>query len=392
MENSFAMKKLFFVLLGLLSLTFAHGQEALGTKAELKSPEINSDGTITLRLFAPKAEKVEAVISTVPTPEVVTMTKNNDGIWEGKTPALASDLYTYTFYVDGVKTDDPSNVYQLRDVATVQNLVIVPGGEKGHLYSVNDVKHGDVTKKWYHSTALGKDRRLTIYTPPSYDPRGSRRYPVLYLLHGMGGDENAWSELGRAAQILDNLIAEGKIEEMIVVMPNGNVAMQAAPGENPDGMVQPNFNLPRTMNGEFESAFAEIVEWTDNNYLTKAEKSSRAIAGLSMGGFHSMLISMNNPEMFGYVGLFSSATPDRAKYDCDTYKNVESKLAAQASASPSLYWIGIGKDDFLYDSNKTLREMLDKASMKYTYHESDGGHIWRNWRDYLVLFTPQLFK
>lgn len=386
------MKKILTITIGLMTLLSVQAQEALNSRAEIKSPQVNSDRTVTLRLSAPKAEKVEAVISTVPSPEIIVMTKNDNGVWEGSSRVLNSDLYTYTFYVDGVKTDDPSNVYQLRDVATVQNLVIVPGGEKGRLYSVNDVKHGDLTKTWYHSDALCQDRRLTVYTPPSYDARGSRRYPVLYLLHGMGGDENAWSELGRASQILDNLIAEGKIEEMIVVMPNGNIAMQAAPGENPDGMLQPDFNLPRTMNGEYESNFSEIVDWIDSHYLTKTDKGSRAIAGLSMGGFHSLIISMNNPEMFGYVGLFSSATPDRAKADSEVYKNIESKLATQAASAPSLYWIGIGKDDFLYDSNKTMRETLDKVGMKYIYHESDGGHIWRNWRDYLVIFTPQLFK
>jgi enterochelin esterase family protein len=236
---------------------------------------------------------------------------------------------------------------------------------------------------------LGVDRRMTVYTPAGYES-SSRRYPVLYLLHGMGGDEEAWTSLGRAAEILDNLIAEGRAEPMIVVMPNGNAAMQAAPGESSTGLIAPEFNLPHTMDGLFESSFMDIVKWVDRTYRTRANKQSRAIAGLSMGGFHSMTISRANPDAFAYVGLFSAATEPFKS--AEVYENADAKLAAQFAKKPALYWIGIGRDDFLYDANTIYRAKLDDNGYRYTYYESDGGHCWRNWRVYLTEFVPLLFK
>lgn len=146
-----------------------------------------------------------------------------DGVWEYTTPKpLAPELYSYTMLVDGLKINDPSNVHRIRDVKSVSDVFIIPG-ERADLYKINDVPHGTVSKVWYNSPVLGMDRRLTVYTPAGYET-GNKRYPVFYLLHGMGGDENAWTELGRASQILDNLIAQGKAEPMIVVMTNGNAA------------------------------------------------------------------------------------------------------------------------------------------------------------------------
>lgn len=163
--------------------------------------------------------------------------------------------------------NDPSNVYQIRDVATVTSIFIVGGGQ-ADLYKVNDVPHGTVSKVWYDSPSLGMRRRMTVYTPAGYENNGKARYPVLYLLHGMGGDEQAWMELGRASQILDNLIAQGKAKPMIVVMPNGNASQEAAPGETSNGLVQPQFNLPKTMDGTYETSFPEIIEYVDSHYRT----------------------------------------------------------------------------------------------------------------------------
>jgi len=375
------MKQFIITALCGLMIPALSAQEALGSRAALTSPEINADGSVTLRLDAPRAENVTAVISGTPT----AMRKDSDGVWTLTVSNLRPDLHTYTFYVDGVKTSDPNNVFEMRDVATVSNLMIIPGAESNRLLT-QDIPHGDVTKKWYHSRTFGCDRRLSVYTPPSYNPRGDRRYPVLYLLHGMGGDENAWIELGRAAQIFDSMTASGKMPEMIVVMPNGNVAMQAAPGDNPGPLRQPDFNLPRTMNGEFERSFPEIVAWTDSVFLTIPRKNARAVAGLSMGGLNSLTISMNNPEMFDYIGLFSPATPARALEKADVYANVDAKLARQAAGKPALYWLGIGREDFLYEANVEFRRQLDAAGMNYIYHESEDGHVWKNWRDYLPVF------
>lgn len=207
---------------------------------------------------------------------------------------------------------DPSNVYMIRDIATYTNYFLVDG-ELSQNYFVCEVPHGTVSKVWYPSPTLSMERRrMTVYTPAGYED-SNKQYPVLYLLHGAGGDENAWSELGRAIQILDNLIAQGKAEPMIVVMPNGNGAQGAVLGEYPNSMYKPSFANPKTMEGSFEKAFPDIMKYVESHYRTINDKNHRAIAGLSMGGFHSLYISANNPDLFGYVGLFSAAINRQAK-------------------------------------------------------------------------------
>ena len=218
---------------------------------------------------------------------------------------------------------------------------------------------------------------------------------MLYLLHGIGGDENAWSELGRAAQILDNLIAQGKAEPMLVVMTNGNISQEACPGETSEGFRVPTMMLPKTMEGSFETAFPDVVKFIEKTYRVKKDKAHRAIAGLSMGGFHSLFISINNPDLFGYIGLFSAAV-DQQQKDPNGFPNIyadrNKKIDALFAKNPKLFWIGIGKTDFLFKNNNDLRAYLNSKGHKYTYLETDGGHIWRNWRIYLSEFTPLLFK
>lgn len=365
----------------------AIAQQALWNKGLVLSPQINADNTVTFRYHNPSARSVKVKGDF---PEV-TLTDTGDGIWEGTTAApLTPELYSYAFEVDGVRTADPTNVYQERDVSTISNIFLIDGGYGG-LYGVKDVPHGTVSKTWYHSDAAGTNRRLTVYTPAGYETSG-RNYPVLYLLHGKGGDENAWSELGRATQILDNMIASGKVRPMIVVMPNGNIDMPAAPGESQLGMTVPEPNLPHTMEGSFEKAFPEIVGFVDANYRTRRDKNSRAVAGLSMGGFHSLHISKDYPDLMGYVGLFSAAIWPVSHESMPMYADMNDKLERQFTDPPLLYWIAIGKDDFLYETNVKFRGLLDSMDIPYEYHESDGGHEWRNWRRYLTDFLPRLFK
>lgn len=192
--------------------------------------------------------------------------------------------------------------------------------------------------------------------PPGYE-EGKGRYPVLYLLHGMGGDEEAWPALGRTAQILDNLIAEGKAEKMIVVMTNGNAIQQAAPGHSAEGLYKPQFQLPKTMESSFEKSFADVVKFVDKHYRTIAKREKRAIAGLSMGGFHALHISRTMPKTFDYVGLFSAATM-KGK-DKHFYDDMAETLQAQRDNGFELYWIGIGKEDFLWKMNVEFRKQLD---------------------------------
>ena len=390
------MKKINFILALFIINISAFAQQALWGQQNMISPEIHENNTVTFRLRAPKAVKVEVTGDFLPAGKngeagKASLTENKDGIWEFTTnEPLVSELYSYSFIVDGLKTQDPSNVYMIRDVASVTNVFIV-GGEKGKLYSVNNVPHGSVTRCWYNSPTLNMKRRLTIYTPAGYET-GNKKYPVLYLLHGMGGDEEAWIALGRTAQILDNLIAQGKAKPMIVVMPNGNVDHEAAPGESSLGMIKPTMQLPKTMEGSMEESFPDIVNFVDRNYRTVKAKSGRAIAGLSMGGFHSLHISKQYPDMFNYVGLFSAAIMPNEKVKSPIYENMEAKLKIQFSKQPALYWIAIGNTDFLYKANADYRKLLDEKGYKYTYFESEEGHIWKNWRIYLTAFSQMIFK
>jgi enterochelin esterase-like enzyme len=397
------MKRLSTLTVVLLMCAMTFAQQALWGGAPVISPEIHNNNTVTFRLKAPEATKVQVTGDFLPAqkiktpfgefdgPGAVDLTKGKDGIWEFTTPdALKPELYSYTFLVDGLRITDPSNVYQIRDVVSVTNVFII-GGDRADLYKVNKVPHGTVAKVWYHSDLLGLNRRLTVYTPAGYETSG-KRYPVFYLLHGMGGDENAWSELGRMAQIMDNLIAQGKAEPMIVVMTNGNAALEAAPGESSLGFAVPSMNLPKTMEGSFETAFPEVVKFVDRVYRTQAAKKDRAIAGLSMGGFHSMHISKQFPDMFNYIGLFSAAIMPNKDVKSPIYDDIEGKLKVQFAKKPALYWIGIGNKDFLYQANTDYRRLLDDRGYKYTYYETGEGHIWKNWRIYLTEFVPLLFK
>ena len=373
----------------LLSLV-AHAQQALWGSPSLLSPEIHPDNTVTFRYRAPKAVRVQVTGDFLPQGQVAELTEV-DGIWQYTTPqALHPELYSYSFIVDGVKAYDPNNVYLIRDVATVTNVFLI-SGDRASLYAINDVPHGTVSKVWYNSETLGLQRRLSIYTPAGYET-SNKRYPVFYLLHGMGGDENAWLELGRTSQILDNLIAQGKAEPMIVVMTNGNAALEAAPGESSLGFAPPTINLPKTMEGSFETAFPEVVSFVDKHYRTIRKKDARAIAGLSMGGFHSLHISKQYPDKFGYIGLFSAAITSDRGGDSPIYKDTDAKLKKQFAMNPKLYWIAIVKTDFLYQANTEYRKLLDEKGYPYTYYESEDGHIWKNWRIYLTEFVPLLFK
>ncbi len=396
------MRKIITLSAMLLMCVLSFAQQALWGGAAVISPEIHENNTVSFRLKAPKAVRVQVTGDFLPTqkiktpygefdgPGVADLTEK-DGVWEFTTPQpLKPELYSYTFLVDGLKINDPSNVYMIRDVASVTNVFII-GGERADLYKVNKVPHGTVAKVWYNSPTLGMDRRLTVYTPAGYETSG-KRYPVFYLLHGMGGDENAWSELGRTAQILDNLIAQGKAKPMIVVMTNGNASQEAAPGESSLGYTPASMQLPKTMEGSFETAFPDVVNFIDRTYRTLKNKQNRAIAGLSMGGFHSMHISKQYPDMFNYVGLFSAAIMPNKDVKSPIYDNLEAKLKTQFDKKPALYWIAIGDKDFLYQANTDYRKMLDEKGYKYEYFETGEGHIWKNWRIYLSEFAPKLFK
>lgn len=388
------MKKFLLSILPIFFLALSTmGQQSLAGGQQINSPEINDNNSVTFRVEAPNATEVKISGDWMPPdgwlPGTENMQKGEKGIWTYTTEPLESELYSYTFIIDGFRTVDPNNVFIVRDVASVMNIFII-GGMKGDLYRVNDVPHGSVTRRWYDSPSLGRDRRITIYTPPGYE-NSSSRYPVLYLLHGAGGDEEAWVTLGRAAQIMDNLIAKGKAEPMIVVMPNGNVIQEAAPGEGSSGFYKPQFMVPNTMDGQYEASFTDIINFVESNYRVKMDKVNRAIAGLSMGGFHALHISRYYPNTFDYVGLFSAAILPNQDVSHPVYRDIEATLVRQKENGYKLYWIGMGKDDFLYQSGASYRARLDSIGMDYIYRETEGGHIWKNWRVYLTEFVSLLF-
>lgn len=387
------MKKIIFCLLLAFCFNSIHAQEAIWGGSPLTSPEIDeTTGKVTLRLYAPDAVKVE-VNGSFTNGACEQMNRDSSGLWIWS-KTLESELYFYNFIVDGVKALDNNNSYVLRDVSYLSSYFIVGGG-KADNYKPQDVPHGTLSKVWYHSDILNCERRMTIYTPAGYEDSRAK-YPVLYLLHGMGGDEDAWTSLGRAQYILDNLIAQGKAKPMIVVMPNANTDRHfAAPGEGPDGFYKA-YPCGAT-DASFESHFGDIIKYVDSHYRTIRKKSGRAIAGLSMGGFHSNWISVNYPNTFDYIGLFSPAPPDwriqkepipSKKFIYDDY---DEKIYTLFKNGIKLYYLAIGKDDFLYDANSLFRHKLDAINATYIYNESEGRHTWSNWRDYLTDFIPRLF-
>jgi len=390
---------LFFAMASLLT-TSGFAQQQLGQRPKVKSPIVHTDGSVTFNFYDPAAQSVSvngdfAEISY----QELAMTKQTDGVWTVTTPPLAPELYSYSLTVDGQRFVDPANSYVSRDISTLSNIFIVTksNDDKGHLYAVNDVPHGTLSRVWYDSPTLGQQRRMTIYLPPTYD--GKKRFPVMYLLHGHGGDETAWSELGRASQIMDNLIAEGRCVPMIVVMPNGNPTCNAAPGWWHEGMYTPDGNAfrERGAKASMEESFMDIVNFVDSHYRTIAKRSARAITGLSMGGGHTFGISRLYPYMFDYYGLQSAATrmpkellPETPSSQLN--QDFDQQMKRLFDSQPKLYWIAIGKDDFLMKMNTDLRQYLDDHHYPYEYYENDGGHIWRNWRIYLSMFAQKIFK
>lgn len=421
-----------------------HGQEKDWTEM---APLVNADHSVTFTLeaenaksvkivgsFLPKVRQVKTRMGTFGKEQQVEMQKKGDK-WEYTSEPLSSELYTYNFIVDGLRITDPENTNLVRDVEQYSNYFIVGNGIADN-YQVKDVLHGSVSKVWYPCSWEGMNyRRMTIYTPPMYEENQNEHYPVLYLLHGSGGDENAWVEAGRACQILDNLISQKLITPMIVVMPNGLVDWQAAPGEDVNNTRQPSAMNVTSMLGLFENSFVkDIVSYVDGHYRTLPSQDKRAIAGLSLGGLHTLFISANHPQTFGYVGLFSAQTTNAmtngrlrrlenltsglqqmfdkvprlgqtqlAKKigqlnnrfvdgDMDIYGHIDEKLKVQFQSGIKLYYVAVGVDDFVKKLNDDFRKKLDAGGYPYVYHETDGAHSWENWRKYLVDFLPRLFK
>ena len=390
------MKKILTVVATLCMVAGAlHAQELAnfnfgGRGRPVVSPEIQGD-SVTFRLKADYATYVKLSGSWMPNPYggSIDMRRGEGNVWEVKVPLPSPEIYTYNFIVDGVSVNDPQNIQVQRDGTRFLNMLIVPG-ERTENY--NEANHrGTVSHPWYDSKILGLNRRLTVYTPYGYENNPKKKYPVLYLLHGAGGDEEAWTSMGRAAQILDNLIEKGLAEPMIVVMPNGNGNQQAAGTLNlPVKQQQFDRNAmqnmseaerSRMMNGYVMSLCEEIVPFIEKNFRAIAKPEARAIAGLSMGGGHTITASNLYPEMFDYICPLSaagSATPEQ--------------VATLKKAGVKLYFLACGNTDFLFQGSQNLDKTLTEQDLDHIFYVSDGGHVWANWRLYLNTFAPKLFK
>lgn len=356
------------------------------------SPEILKDNSVTFRLYAPKSTEVAISGEWMEYGKTEKMARNDTGLWTYTTTPLQQELYGYSFEVNGIKAIDPGNAQVKRDGKRYENFFIIPGNQS-NLYIINNVPHGTLSKIWYDSPVLGMKRRVYIYTPAGYEG-SSAKYPVFYLLHGAGGDEDAWSTMGRACQIMDNLIAQGKAKPMIVIMTNGNASQSAAQNDVPPQQ-DPGMTGMMSSAGKFEESLVkDLVPFIEKNYRVYNDKDQRAIAGLSMGGGHTQTITNNNPNMFSYIGVFSMGIMNMGPQSQDAAKieqERDAKLEVLKNSGYKLYWIGCGKDDFVYESAVNLRKALDKHNFKYTYRESTGGHTWANWRIYLSEFAPLLF-
>lgn len=360
----------------------------------LVSPDIQPDNSVIFRIKAPNATSV-AVIGTFALDfKPVSMVKNDSGIYETKIGPLPSDMYEYRFILDSTLMLDPNNNSVTRDGSIVENRLLVPG-KLGDLIATQNVPHGNVTAVWYPSPTLGKERRMYVYTPPGYE-KGKDKYPVLYLLHGGGGDEEGWISRGRANYILDNLIASKAAVPMIVVVTNGNPDAVSAPLDRPLNTNMKDVpGIGSMASGRFEESLVkDVVPYIEKNYRVVADAGHRALTGFSMGGYQTQNITNSNPGMFGYIGvmsmgLFSSFGNNNTNYDKE--KHV-AQLKALMASKPKLYWMGIGKQDFLYGTVTKLRSLYDEIGFKYTYYENEGNHTWNVWRLYLTELAPKFFK
>lgn len=357
-----------------------------------KSPEINANNSVTFRLLAKSAVKVGLSGNWMPGWGTVLDMKNDTGLWTITVDPLPSEMYTYVFVVDGVRTIDPGNAVTVRDGTRNESMFIVQG-DKAALYATQVVPHGSLEKVWYPSPTLGMERLMYVYTPPGYRDSKSG-YPVLYLLHGAGGDEDAWTTLGRTPQILDNVIAAGKAKPMIVVMTNGNPGQAAAPGVAPVKAAATNQNPMAMGQGKFEESLVkDVIPFMEKNYRVIANKDNRAVSGLSMGGMQTMNIANKYPELFSWYGVMSMGLMDMTRFGGkdDPAARLKS-LENLRKSEVKLYWIGCGKEDFLFQSVTDLRKFLDDNKFPYEYLETSGGHTWPNWRIYLSELAPKLFK
>ncbi len=359
------------------------------------SPEVLTDRRVVFRVFSQKAEDVRLVGTDIPrNTQGLPMAKGDNGVWEATVGPLAPGAYRYHFNVNGVAVIDPRSPAISESNNNVWSLVYVPGAD---VMDAKDVPHGAVATVTYHSSALQRVRRMHLYTPPGYE-LGTGRFPVFYLLHGAGDNDDSWSSVGRAGFILDNLIAAKKAVPMIVVMPAGHTSRTPASA------------IGRSATDEFVQDFVQdVMPYVEKHYRVIADRAHRAIAGLSMGGNQTLRVAIPRLDQFAYVGVFSSGLlaaapvgrgstpapgtppPAPALDEAWVQENVAVIGAGAKKRALDLFWFATGSEDRLLPTTKASVEMFKRHGFTPVFKESAGGHTWLNWRDYLTEFAPQLF-
>ncbi|MCL5096487.1 MAG: alpha/beta hydrolase-fold protein [Candidatus Omnitrophica bacterium] len=350
--------------------------------APLASPEVHSDNRVTFHFRDPNAKKVSLWIEG--RAQHIPMTKDERGVWSVTTGPLNPDFYGYNFIADGVELADPLTPYMMMpNLRAPVSMLHVPG-PASLPWELNEVPRGVIHRHFFRSRVVGDERDFYVYTPPGYDPRGKDLYPVLYLLHGSGEDDRGWIDFGRAHVILDNLIAHGNAKPMIVVMPFGyglpDVLTRGRPTSRDASFRQRNLDNCR------DSVLQEVIPAVESAYRVSPGRTSRAIAGLSMGGGQSLFIGLNNLDRFAWIGAFSAGGGD------GDFEKSYPALDAQANAQLRLLWISCGTDDRLLEGNRKFRDWLNSKGIRQSYVETSGMHSWQVWRPNLAAFVPLLFQ
>lgn len=348
------------------------------------------DQRVTFRLCAPDAQEVFVTSTDVPrvipmgfpkgTPPGLAMTKDATGLWSVTTPVpVPADTYRFAFRVDGVKTVDPLGKTFSEELKGTNSTFEVIGPEGAFQTYDAAIPHGTVSTVEYWSKSLGIRRRAHVYTPPGYG-RGSATYPVLYLVHGAGDSDDSWTSVGHANLILDNLIAADKAAPMIVVMPDGHTPLR----EGVMTLDNPDFGA---------DLVTDLIPYVDANYRSDARPQARGMAGLSMGGSHTLRNGLTHPDLFRWIGVFSMGLgvgDDKGRVE--EYARANDAALKAAARDMKLVYLAMGREDFLYGTAAPTRALLDRYHIAHHYNETGGGHEWPNWRRYLADFAPRLFR
>ncbi len=351
--------------------------------ARVVSPEIG-DNTVTFRVSAPAAQNVTLSGDWMSRGDNGAMTKDEKGVWSITIPKPAPEMYFYTFNIDGAQFCDPANFNQVRDCSNYKSLLFIRGTETEAYDYASSTQHGSLQKVWFESKAFGETRRLSVYLPYGYETSG-QEYPVLYLQHGGGGDEEAWPVLGRACEIMDYMIERGLCKPMIVVMPNCMPWGPAAPETQLAEKWMEDMSNPDFAEGlsHCKSIYEDLIPFVEANYRVKADKQHRAIAGLSMGGVYTLNVTRDHPELFDYIGVLSMGfTPQ---------ESADEHLLPLKKEGYKYYFVGCGETDIAWGNAERLMAGLDKHQMEYEFFNKVGGHSWATWRKCLLEFAPKLF-